>query len=1336
MTQGNALTGVLATWLGILEDIQLLAFAFRPEAGFGHMPWWMPYLFNPLSYKPTTDTGFAILFYVAFGFLVVTCIFTLIAAVSLNSSKIKVIWPLKTLRFLTQLLSTILLIPIYEIMIYGFVCHDTEMHVRHMVEDPQNCVQFLNVVIPAALGLLYITWKAPLISLVFIRINPSDTSHSSKTTGRIDAVYTFFRFILVIVLEFAGEEKISAVMATVTIISFIMLILTARYQPMFNAKANDGRAGVFAMSFWSGIQAGICMASGGYESPAGFAFLCVWLVPGFISGYMASYVTRTLVCRGVYRRMKERQEHMDSMEEGGSVRGSKQLTSSKLAIRSSALIGPELGKAGVRDIIVNKVDDIVRKVTVEPVRVFRSPADVEMSCRFLQRNKDHEAWILAESIFDAGIEQYPGVSGLPLMKSHYINDFTAGDDIDELWDCLDVAKSRKPHFDIRFFIFYNERSIEQEHRKEDLAASTLNITGYAEIMAMERSARRYHLEAVLALKALYEYLKSDKVATDCIPYLLSRVDDNRRSANRSYQAMLNKYPNSKQVLRRYSAFLLTVANDAEEATKLLNRAEDIENAEAREMTGRPMDGPTRSDLDGMISRFDNMSAIREASTVEGPGMSMDGSPSAEIVDRQILSVEAVPAATLGVEPENNLRRRSSVGFVGEGGDARDTFNEGNENRRGSDTERFRGMVHSKSQEKRLGFISESEVNVSQTLEQRLEEARKKEKGWKAGPGSQPSVTSATSSQRDARQMRYFRNLIDARLSAPIARFNILMNVGSFLLLGILIAGCALTIKTYGDIATAMDEAFARMRPRATMMRLSMYVRLLVYIGSLGPGMGLEGYITYFLQKFAHVLASPMHSTSLPLLYKYYLNSDPTYWIREFRLPVLTLTAYNPYFLGEFLYESGLAMLSWPIENFFDPYASLATETRVWLDNMIEISNAFGEMASRGVTDFLISNALNMQICYGLLAATIIISLLTGVVLFRPILESTTRRQVQILSLVNMLPKRYLNEKVDALEVEVENIMEELEEELADGTQALRGARGGAIPSETIMRNYSKRKLTKRYIGSLVSFALCGACMYIPSLSQSQQAGHTISTIGQLTERYYAVAGTCALALEFIANDGYSWRPSEPKLWYSVFLEKYQAARLSLLQSQGQAPSLYNFPSAAAYETADGICHLPDPHGCDPTVRSYNASQGFTYELVTSSMEVIYSRWYEQAAGFYNDPPATQNFGSPRITYIVGLIEDVAEATNVENQLMVKDIVAQSNTAQSLNIFVFVLALGVLITSYILVFRNVVTTLQNEMRNISNLYFSLPPGLIQSVPELRRFIESGGAIMPATMQQKK
>ncbi|KAJ3036984.1 hypothetical protein HDV00_002176 [Rhizophlyctis rosea] len=1322
MTQGNAVSENVAFVLGLLEDIQLLSFAFRPEAGFGYMPWWMPYLFNPLSYKPESNNGSTVLFYVAFIFLVFNNVVMAQVGISLNSNKMQAIWPLHLLRFITKLKTTVFLIPIYEIMIYGLVCHDAHTGLRYMFVNPSQCKSFLHTVIPGAIGVAYLTLKAPIVISVFFRINPAEQSHSSKTTGRVDVVYTYMRFILSIILEFTAENGPAAIITAITLISFIMVFLISRYQPMFQSRFNDIRAGIFALSFWSGIQAGICYAYGGYSSPIGFAMLCIWLVPAFISGYMASSITRTIICRGVYRRMKARQEQLS--EEGG-LSGS--LRSKQVKLTAVMASDGETGKGGSRDYFINKLDDIVGKVTVEPVKVFRSYADVEIACRFLQRNKDPEAWGLANSIFDAGIEQYPDLSSLPLMKCHYMADFEVGDP-SHLWECLDLAKSSRPPFDIRFFIFFEERAMEQEDRKEDLAASHLNITGYTEVIAMERSVRKYHLETVLALKALWEYLKSDKVAPDCIPYLLARVDANRSNAKKVYEAMLNKYPNSKQVLRRYSAFLLTVENDVEEATKLLNRAEDIENAEARELSSRPVD--IRPDP-AMQRDFENfrfggdMEMIREMSHGDPAGgtsasHSMDGMR----VSDDILNVDAIPPEEANVngdrgERDNTLRRRTSNAVfvpqpefkltdgLGPGGVGDYANSDDGASRQLSILDR----------KKSLGFAGEVNLQESMpSIAQRLEEARKKDKAWRSGPGSQSgSQTSATSSQKDARQIRLVRNLMETRLLGPINRFNILMNIATVLLLTVLIAGCCLTVLTFGQILQAVNEAFTRMRPRATLIRMTMYMRMILLAGSAGsagtmPMSHARDIITSSLQLFSGALYGNIQATTLPLLFKYNLNDQPSYWLRVFRNPTLSLKHLNPYFLMELLYNSGVAVVQWPPDAFFTVQTQLATEIRIWVDNILEVSKAFEDMAAQGGSDFLISNTRTMNICYGLVGATIGISLLVGLVLFRPILAQTRKREIQILSLVHTLPRKYINERVDALEVEVENIMEEMEDE-TEGMKSSKSSIG--IPSENVMRDHTTRRLTK-----------------------SQTAATVINTIDTLTDRLYGVSGTAALALEMIAQDQNSWKPQEPKLWFEEYLLTYDEAHTQLIMQTDGGFSIYNFPSAGQYERAHPLCHLVDPNGCDPSVRTYNYSIGYNENLTTSSMENIYARWHEAAEGFRNDPPAAQTFDSPRIPFITGLLEDITQATQAENDLLVQDVSNGSASARSLNIFLFVLALAVLLISYVFVFRNVVWTLRNEMLNICKLYLSLPPGLIQSVPELKRFVDSGGAVMPTLLQQKK
>ena len=102
--------------------------------------------------------------------------------------------------------------------------------------------------------------------------------------------------------------------------------------------------------------------------------------------------------------------------------------------------------------------------------------------------------------------------------------------------------------------------------------------------------------------------------------------------------------NSKQVLRRYSAFLITVTDDTEEAQKLLNRAEgnkhdswisilrffsdqsvtetDIENAETQEMqmhcNGAELDAESNAHSDNNAQQY-SMPAFRKMSTAMSQG---------------------------------------------------------------------------------------------------------------------------------------------------------------------------------------------------------------------------------------------------------------------------------------------------------------------------------------------------------------------------------------------------------------------------------------------------------------------------------------------------------------------------------------------------------------------------------------------------------------------------------------------------------------------------------------------------------------------------------------------
>lgn len=108
-------------------------------------------------------------------------------------------------------------------------------------------------------------------------------------------------------------------------------------------------------------------------------------------------------------------------------------------------------------------------------------------------------------------------------------------------------------------------------------------------------------------------------------------------------------------------------------------------------------------------------------------------------------------------------------------------------------------------------------------------------GDRKGPGS--VATSTASSQREARQQKYFRSLLQTKMRAPIQLFEWQMSFGTLFLLGILVVGVALSAMMYSQVESALQETYARARPRGTVARckLTMHVQCMCNALSLVQG---------------------------------------------------------------------------------------------------------------------------------------------------------------------------------------------------------------------------------------------------------------------------------------------------------------------------------------------------------------------------------------------------------------------------------------------------------------------------------------------------------------------
>jgi len=217
-------------------------------------------------------------------------------------------------------------------------------------------------------------------------------------------------------------------------------------------------------------------------------------------------------------------------------------------------------------------------------------------------------------------------------------------------------------------------------------------------------------------------------------------------------------------------------------------------------------------------------------------------------------------------------------------------------------------------------------------------------------------------------------------------------------------------------------------------------------------------------------------------------------------PPATLQTLNPYFLAQQILDHGTWIANQTTAQVLDRSFPTSPHMDFFLRNVLEMTNGLNAASKQGRLDFLAYVAQNVNVMYALLIIIPAVAFLVGLILLRPTIASITQREIQIVSLAMLIPRKYVNERIEVLEVEIENIMEEMAEvEQMRGISQQGPSTANTIPAAHVMRGYSRRLMTKMYCLGLFLTGATGALMFVPPLIQSTAATNFINLIDQVSQ---------------------------------------------------------------------------------------------------------------------------------------------------------------------------------------------------------------------------------------------
>ncbi|KAJ3145560.1 hypothetical protein HDU86_000869 [Geranomyces michiganensis] len=695
----------------ILEDIQLWAFSWVPHAIHG-LPAIVRKILYPLYFVNTYE-GYAVLLWLCLATLIATIALIAFTAFSLNRGRFQWMWPLILLRNLSALITTVFFMPFLEIFVALVVCRvDETTGDRVLSEYPEQLCFGSNTVhfVLAIVGLLITLPFGLFLNYIYVIPKPDSRNPLAKAHGMLDVLYFILKALLVFVSLLAG---IKARLIVLVLINLVLIFTYLTYMPHFSHRVNSLRISIFFASLSSSIIAlGATVADSTSYVPLG---ILVGMVPFALAG---GWVMTERVRQGKVQRimtlLRRRLEMQAAQPDESKLREKKpQLLHTALQDRRASLKrrgskldlesgnGPTVNVPTVNvaapyscdlptvDFLADATDlstieqykTVFSRKAIKLPTVFNTPMDADIACRFLRDAEISPASRkIMTLIFEQALEQYPKQAQLALMYTFYLSRW--GDDADECLHQLQCAKSNHPGLDVRFRIFMEERDFQQNTRSEEVGASSLNVAAYVEYQSLERQAISSHLASLVAIKGFWAFLAADGADTGALAGHLNAMHRTQQDAIQYYEKIIARYP-SKQILRMFAKYMLTIANNLEVGDQLLKRADDIEHQEgsghvhpaAKESIETPDTPSQRNYGPGQLPAA--VSALRTDTILESPSQEgFDGTPmpirksgTSHVKDSEFArsqSYEIPPGfSALPANPIKSLPRKTAFGGMAE-----------------------------------------------------------------------------------------------------------------------------------------------------------------------------------------------------------------------------------------------------------------------------------------------------------------------------------------------------------------------------------------------------------------------------------------------------------------------------------------------------------------------------------------------------------------------------------------------------------------------------------------------------------------------------------------------
>ncbi|KAJ3021792.1 hypothetical protein HKX48_007763 [Thoreauomyces humboldtii] len=1333
---------------------------FRPPTGAKMLNTEVPWLhglpevvheiFYPLYFVQSYQ-GYVVLFWLCLGTLTATLALIAFTAFSLNRGRFQWMWPLIMLRNLSALITTVFFMPFLEIFVMMIVCKtgDSGQIILSEFEGHECFGSHLPLFILAIVGLLITLPFGLFLNYIYVIPRPDSKNPMAKAHGILDVLYFILKTVLVFVSLFAG---IGPRLIVPIIINAILILTYLQYMPHFSHRVNALRISIFVTSLASSIIALIANSlPAGNTSHVPVAILVTMVPFGLGGGYLLTERVYRGKVQRIMGRLRQRLEMQAMQPEENKLRGDRKpqllhtallekRTSGQLKRRASSRFDIEAGNqgggsnnvttfgerdrsAGSKDLpviemmaevsdlaAIEQYKEVFAKRAIHLPVVFSTSMDADIACRFLRDNEVSAASRkIMTLIFDEALEQYPKEAQLALMYTFYLSRW--GDDADMCLRQLHCAKSYHPALDVRFRIFMEERDFQQNTRSEDLGAM--------EYQSLERQAISSHLASLVAIKTFWTFLSSDNVDAGALAAHLNNM--HKWNAVQYYEKIIARFP-SKQIIRMYAKYMLTIANNPEMGDQLLKRAEDIEHQEGSgNLYPDPLEkadpeSPAAPPATFGLGPHPNVSALRAETIPEAP--SREGTPP-PMRKNPIFALKELGMGMGGRSASFDMAPSFSGVEIPRPG-------HGSLPRPG-------GLLQRTSSQRKTALKVEDWVQKAPVaretsfLERDEEQGRQQVQAAQPTFGANKSQASSTSSSKELRRLKARQMRLTENLLAPIVRLSVFVRICCFALLGLLIANYLVSSSLFNAPNSYLSTLEDATRARRGAMLAAQEMRLM----SVYAQGGNEDIWQYHHSKLS-AEAGRFQTLILPILFGN-VNDPPTAPILRASTPSFTsvtkVTLYNAFTLGQMLSNSLSAVLlldytAWTSSSVFQ-----SIDFRMWMDNVLAIGDALDGFAKASLTSYLKESAARNILVIALMLICIAVLAVTATFMNLMIRHARGKQRI-VLKALNHISHKDRRRILDMVEEEVEEFLEYETEETAQDTPQQ------AVAVKSIN---SSRQHTVIFILALIFLGCISIALFIPPLISLAGSDVTAKTIMLSNNRRYTYQVIGFLSNELPAGDTNTWAPYrvQHELTYRIYdLQQQHAA---LLDGTAGVPSTDSIPELTATCRTGGVCLTT--LGCDD--RPFNASIGYTQALLLSGIDSIIDIYLDhvrellntessgrfeinfllyQAQRFLLSP--TYSYDNADLYFLDNLEDDLADGLTTVDTILLQ--VAQNNNAVYIEYekVLFSVAIVYFVSFYIFSFMKMFRSIRAHMAQITACIFWIPPDIAAASADLTKFMVTG------------